>query len=76
MKNRYAKEYIFVIKKIKEARDKKDLSQRNLASKLNISQSMISNIESGQRRVDLAELFEISEILEQPLTFFIPKKYF
>lgn len=53
-------------KRIKQLRQEMNLSQEQLAEKLNVSQNMIAKIECGLRRpsidflIELAEFFEIS----------------
>lgn len=53
-------------KRIKQLRQEMNLSQEQLAEKLNVSQNMIAKIECGLRRpsvdflIELADFFEIS----------------
>lgn len=53
-------------KRIKQLRQEMNLSQEQLAEKLNVSQNMIAKIECGLRRpsvdflIELAQFFEIS----------------
>lgn len=49
-------------KKIKKFREDLDLSQESLASKLNLPRPAISQIESGQRKVDSLELKKIAKL--------------
>ncbi len=46
-----------------EKREAKGLTQMDLAAKLGEYQSFVARLESGQRRVDVIEFLELSEIL-------------
>ncbi|WP_430289574.1 helix-turn-helix domain-containing protein, partial [Sporosarcina gallistercoris] len=50
--------------KIKEARNKKRMTQQDLADLLNISRSAISNWEVGRNYPDLDMIVQLSDILE------------
>lgn len=50
-----------------EVRKGSDLTQEELAKKLNKPQSFVSKYESGERRLDVLELFEILESLDLDL---------
>jgi transcriptional regulator with XRE-family HTH domain len=49
------------------------LRQVDLAAKLNVNQSFISKIESGERRIDVIELIEICESIDVNIVDFIIK---
>lgn len=59
--------------KIKELRKKKNITQTELAKKLNIGKSAISNYESGYRMPKQDLLFELSNIFEEPIDIFFPR---
>jgi len=46
-----------------EARKKAGLRQVDLAEKLNVYQSWVTHLESGQRRVDVIELIELGRVM-------------
>jgi transcriptional regulator with XRE-family HTH domain len=53
-----------------EARTAKDLSQRDLALRLDRPQSYVSKYERGERRLDVIEFLQIAETLEiDPFAF-------
>lgn len=56
--------------KIKFIRISKNMSQRNLAAKVGISQAHLSNIECGRSHCTLENLIKLGEILECPLRDF------
>ena len=70
-KSIYSKEYKGVVNKLKKARQKAGLKQEEVASKLKKPQSFISKIESGERRVDVAELKQLAKIYKKDINFFI-----
>ncbi|MCA0256140.1 MAG: helix-turn-helix transcriptional regulator [Proteobacteria bacterium] len=46
-----------------EKREAAGLTQSDLAAKLNEYQSFVARLESGQRRVDVVEFLELSDLL-------------
>jgi transcriptional regulator with XRE-family HTH domain len=50
------KEYINFVSQLRKAREEAGMTQAQVAAKLNRPQSHISNVESGQQRVDVVEL--------------------
>lgn len=69
-KSLYKKENEIFVQLLIEFRNKKGLLQTDLAKKLNVHQSFISKIETGQRRVDIVELKEICKQLNIKLSDF------
>ena len=70
-KSVYSKDYKEIIERLKKARVEADLSQQEVASKLGKPQSYISKIESGERRLDVAEMKKFGEIYKKDMNFFI-----
>jgi transcriptional regulator with XRE-family HTH domain len=70
-KSIYSKDYKKTIEKLKKARLEVGLKQEDVAEKLKKPQSYISKIERGERRVDIAELKELSKIYEKDINYFI-----
>ncbi len=64
-------DYRQVIKRLKEARLEIGLSQQDVADKLDKPQSFISKIESGERRLDVAEIKRFANIYKKDVSFFI-----
>jgi ribosome-binding protein aMBF1 (putative translation factor) len=67
----YSKEHEYLIEKLKVARESAGLDQVEVAKLLGKSQSFISKVESGQRRVDIIQLKEFARVYKKALTFFI-----
>jgi len=57
--------------RIQQAREERGLTQEELAFKLGCTQSALSNYELGKRRLYLAGLEQIAEILGKPLSYFL-----
>jgi transcriptional regulator with XRE-family HTH domain len=63
----------FVRERIKEAREKRDMSQGELGAAIHSTQAHISYIESGRSdTIDAADLMGIAFALQMPITFFYP----
>lgn len=70
-KSIYPKDYKEIINRLKQARINAGLSQQAVADKLGKPQSFVSKIESGERRLDVAELKKIAEIYKKSVSYFI-----
>jgi transcriptional regulator with XRE-family HTH domain len=55
---------------IKRARALKNMSQGDVATKLNISFQQIQKYEYGSNRISASKLYEIAQMLNVPLSFF------
>ncbi|MGO2352525.1 MAG: helix-turn-helix domain-containing protein [Lactococcus cremoris] len=64
MKTIHKPEYIELISKLRNARLAKNISQKNLASALNLTQATVSKIENCERRLDIIEFLKWIEILK------------
>lgn len=63
--------YKSIGKRIQLAREEAGLSQEQLAAKIGCSQSTLSNYEKGRRRLYLAQLEKIAEVLQKPIDYFL-----
>lgn len=70
-KSIYNTEYQLLINKIRELRVKKKLTQTQLASKIGVDQTIISKIETCERRLDVIELKNICTALDESFVDFI-----
>lgn len=70
-KSVYTKDYKEIIERLKKARVEAGLSQQEVADKLGKPQSYISKIESGERRLDVAEMKKFSEVYKKPIDYFL-----
>ena len=71
IKSVQTKEYAYFVEKLRKAREEAGLSQVQVAKKLKRPQSHISNIETGQQRVDVIELQRFAKMYEKEITYFI-----
>lgn len=67
----YTKEHKKLIERIIQARKEAGLSQVEAAKRLGRSQSYISKIEVGQRKIDVIELKKIAKVFNKKVSFFI-----
>ncbi len=70
-KSVHSEDYRKIIECLKEARLTADLSQQDVADRLGKPQSYISKIESGERRLDVAEIKKFASIYKKDVSFFI-----
>jgi len=60
-----------LIGKLIKAREERGLKQEEVAKLLHRTQSYVSKIEAGQRRVDIIQLKEFAKIYKKSLDYFI-----
>lgn len=70
-KSVYTKDYEEIIHRLKQARIDAGFSQQVVADKLGKPQSYISKIESGERRLDVAEIKKFAEVYKKGISYFI-----
>lgn len=76
MKSIYADDYIAIISSLRNVREKLNLTQGELAARLNVNQSFISKVENRERRLDVIEFLSWVDALGVSITDILPKKYF
>ena len=67
----YQKDYQEIIARLTKARIEAGFTQSEIAKKLKKPQSYVSKIESGERRLDVAEIKKFAEIYKKPINYFI-----
>ena len=67
----YSKEHRILVERLRKARKEADLDQAAVAKILGVTQSAISKIESGQRRVDLVQLKRFAKVYKKKIDYFI-----
>jgi len=72
MKNEiYSNGHRFLTQQLKKARENSGFSQKDVAELLTKTQSYVSKIEAGQRRIDVIQLQEFARIYKKSINFFI-----
>ena len=67
----YTKDHKFIIEQLKKARNDAGFDQEKVAELLGKTQSYVSKIEAGQRRIDIVQLKEFAKIYKKELGYFI-----
>ena len=67
----YSQEHKDIVERLKQARKEASLEQTEVAKKLGRTQSFISKLESGQRRIDLVQLKEFAKLYKKKIEYFI-----
>jgi len=67
----YSTDHRLLVERLKQARLEMGLDQTATARLLGKSQSYISKIESGQRRIDIIQLKRFAKIYKKDLDFFL-----
>ncbi|MDO9465442.1 MAG: helix-turn-helix transcriptional regulator [bacterium] len=67
----YSEEHKYLVDRLKQARKDAGIDQMQVANLLDVSQSYISKVEAGQRRIDVIQLKEFAKIYKKTLNFFI-----
>lgn len=71
VKSIHTKEYAYFVEKLRKARLEAGLTQVQVAKKLGRPQSHVSNVESGQQRVDIIELQRFAKLYKKDVGYFI-----
>lgn len=71
IKSIHTKEYAYFVERLRKARLEAGLTQVQVAKKIGRPQSHISNVESGQQRVDIVELQRFAKIYNKNVGYFI-----
>ncbi len=67
----YSKDHKYIVEQLKKARKEAGLGQQEVAKLLGKTQSHISKVEAGQRRIDIVMLKEFAKIYKKDISFFI-----
>lgn len=67
----YSPEHQYLVSQLKKARIEAGLDQTKAAKFLKRTQSYVSKVEAGQRRIDITQLKEFAHLYKRKLTFFI-----
>lgn len=67
----YSRDHQHLVDKLKRARIKAGLRQKDVALKLYRTQSYVSKVESGQRKIDIVQLKKFASIYKKPVDYFV-----
>jgi transcriptional regulator with XRE-family HTH domain len=66
-------EYQHLLKRLRQARLTRGLTQDQVAKALRRHQSYVTKCELGERRLDPIDLARFAKLYRKPVTFFLPK---
>jgi len=67
----YSKDHKYIVEQLKKARREAGLEQTEVAKLLSKTQSHVSKVEAGQRRIDIIALKEFAKIYKKPFDYFL-----
>ena len=67
----FSKDHRYTVEQLKKARREAGLNQAEVARVLNKTQSHVSKVEAGQRRIDIVMLKEFAQIYKKSLDYFL-----
>ena len=67
----FSKDHEYIVEQLKKARQEAGLDQAEVAKLLGKTQSHVSKVEAGQRRIDIVALKEFARIYKKPLSYFL-----
>ncbi len=67
----YSKDHTYLVKQLKDARTEAGLDQVEVAKILGRTQSYVSKLEAGQRRIDIVALKEFAQIYKKAIGYFL-----
>jgi transcriptional regulator with XRE-family HTH domain len=67
----YSDEHKYLVDRLKQARQEAGLDQISAAKLLGRTQSYISKVESGQRRIDVVQIKQFAKIYKKRLDYFL-----
>ena len=75
MKSIYTDDYINIISVLRAIRINKNITQAEIAKRLNTTQSFVSKVENRERRLDVIELLSWIDALGVSVSDVLPEKY-
>jgi len=70
-KSIFSEDHKYLINQLKKARVEVGLEQEEVARLLRRTQSYVSKIESGQRRIDIVQLKQFARLYKKPINYFL-----
>ena len=67
----YSKEHRHLVAQLRKARLEAGLDQDEVAKLLKVTQSYVSKMESGQRRIDTVQLKKFAKIYKKDILYFL-----
>ena len=71
MEYRYKLDYSFIARRVKEARDAANLTQAELAERIDISTNAVAQLETDRMHPKLQTLLNIANVLQLDVNYFL-----
>ncbi len=71
---KFQEAYDILLERLVTAREKAGLTQHEVSALMGRSPNFITKCESGDRSIDVMELFELATIYQRPINHFFAKK--
>lgn len=70
----YSEEYQYMLRRLREAREEVEYTQEAAGKAIGRDKTIVSRMESGERRLDPIDLQQFAALYDKPVEWFLPKE--